>query len=72
MIFTDVEKADREELLLLRADLMQYANGLELQRSAVLSYVSRIEKRLGMKGKQNGSKNSSTKDHAYPSTEGPS
>ena len=45
---------DTREAVDLRADLLQLAKGLELQRAAVLSIVTRIEKEYHIeRGNQN-------------------
>jgi len=46
----------REEAYLLRADLLQQVKGLELQRAAVLSTISRLEKDYQIERKENGKK----------------
>lgn len=61
---------DRHQAVLLRADLMQMAKGLELQRSAILSIVSRIEKQYEIepeKGNGNGKSKDTTSGHPHES-----
>lgn len=60
----------KEEALLLRSDLLQLAKGLELQRSAVLSIVARLEKQHDInKGEKNGRSKSFTGDIQQESSE---
>lgn len=61
---------DRGNALLLRADLLQLAKGLELQRAAVLSIVTRIEKEHNIeKGEKNGRTKVTTSNLQQESTE---
>ena len=63
---------EKDEALLLRADLLQAVKGLELQRAALLSIVNRIEKKYHIeKGTGNGqskSITSSSKDESRENT----
>lgn len=55
---------ERDEAIALRADLLQLATGLELQRAAVLSIVARLEKTYHIEKGKNHDKSKTTSVHS--------